>query len=89
MDKKEAALLIKQIDSLYPGRINLEPMTVEIWHKALQAQSYDITIEKLIRFSRESKFPPSVADLFHKEQEPYKTNILDQIKEWEANATGK
>jgi hypothetical protein len=89
MDKKEAALLIKQIDSLYPGKINLEPLTVEVWHRALNKQDYEKTVDTLIKYSRENKFPPSVADLFIREVEAHSSNILEKMKEWERNAARK
>lgn len=89
MDKKETALLIKQIDSLYPGRISLEPTTVETWNRVLQKQDYTKTIDILINYAKENKFPPSVADLYIREQEAYKTNVLSQIEQWERESSGK
>jgi hypothetical protein len=89
MDKKETALLIKQIDSLYPGRINLEPLTVETWNQALKKQDYQKTVATLIKYARENKFPPSVADLFIREHEAYKAGVLSEIWKWEREASGK
>lgn len=89
MELKETGLIIKQIDSLYPGRLNLERSTVEIWHRVLGKQDYEKTLDRLVKYSRENKFPPSAADLHLKESEAYKSNILDQIKEWEQRASGK
>jgi hypothetical protein len=88
VDKKQTALLIKQIDSLYPGRLNLEPLTVEIWQRVLDEQDFDKTIDSLIRYARENKFPPSVADLYIKKMEAYESDILAKIKGWE-DATRK
>lgn len=86
MDKKQTGLLIKQIDSLYPGRLSLEPLTVEMWHRVLVNQDYEKSVDRLVRYSRENKFPPTVSDILIKDPEPYKSNILEKMKEWEANA---
>ncbi len=89
MDKKETALLIKQIDSLYPGKITLEPTTVETWNRVLQKQDYEKTVNVLINYAREKKFPPSAADLFIREPEAYKSGVLGEIWKWESEANGK
>jgi hypothetical protein len=87
LDKKQAALLIKKIDALYPGRLSLEALTVEVWHRVLSDQDYEKTVDALIKYARENKFPPSAADLYIRKMEAYNSYILEQMRGWEKDAT--
>jgi hypothetical protein len=62
---------------------------LDVWHRFLKNDNPAVVMRNAERFVLESKFPPSISDLREKRIEAYRSDILEQIKEWEKNATRK
>ncbi|PYZ94884.1 hypothetical protein CR194_05000 [Salipaludibacillus keqinensis] len=88
MTLKETAQLLQEINRFFPGKITLQPETVEAWHRLMKTQSYREVIERLDRHVACSKFPPLVIDLYEQPRPERNKQVLGQIDEWEANASG-
>jgi hypothetical protein len=62
---------------------------VDTWTRLLKDQNPAVIMRNAERYVLESKFPPTIADLRERNSEAYNSNILDQIKQWEGEASGK
>ena len=66
MDKKETAMLLRDINQFFPGKVKLEPATVEAWHRVMCSQDYSRAVKRLDQYVMLHKFPPTVHDLFER-----------------------
>jgi hypothetical protein len=62
---------------------------IDTWHKLLKDQNAAVIMRNAERYVLENKFPPTVADIRERLHEAYSSKILEQIREWECNASRK
>jgi hypothetical protein len=86
--RDEVKEVFKVISSVY-SQFEVTKEKVDVWYRLLKEQNPAVVMRNTERYVLENKFPPTIADLREKVHESYQSTILDQIKEWEANATGK
>lgn len=73
---------------VYPS-FDFDQKKLDTWHRLLKDQNPEKITRNAERFALESKFPPVIADLRERNHEAYKSTILEQIKEWEKDASRK
>lgn len=88
MTRDEVKEIFKILNSVYP-QFEVTKEKLDIWYGLLRDQNPAIVMRNTERYVLDSKFPPTIADLRERHSEAHNSNILDQIKEWEANATRK
>lgn len=88
LTKKDIVELFKFLKSVYPS-FEVDQYKINTWAKLLHDQNPAVIMRNAERHALESKFAPSLADLREKQIEAYSTSVLDQIREWEKNATRK
>lgn len=88
MTEKEVAILVSQLDALYPNRFKKDPDTVKAWLIPLEDQDKDEVYMKLKQHTQTSLYPPTIADLMPGKKLPYQVNPLEKLAQWEAEASG-
>ncbi|WP_096439073.1 replicative helicase loader/inhibitor [Alteribacter populi] len=88
MELKETGRLLQEIDRFYPGKLKLEPATVEAWYRVMKKQDYKKVIRRLDQFVVSSQYPPMIYDLYDRPRPEHNKDVLSQIAEWEAKADG-
>lgn len=88
MNKEQIFNILSLIANTFPN-FEITQGKIDIWHKLLKDQNPATIMKNTERFILESKFPPTIADLRERHSDAHNSNILDRIKEWEANATRK
>jgi hypothetical protein len=63
MDARQVGALLKQIDTLYPNRLKLDPSTVEVWHYHLKDENFEIVLSNFKKHARNNIYPPTIAEL--------------------------
>lgn len=78
MNVKETAQLLMSIKTTYKrwfdGSKEEFSRMVESWHEALKDEPYEMAKRALVEFSRESQYPPTIADIY----KPYKECLEQQ-----------
>lgn len=88
MIREELKEVFKVLKNVYPQfEVNSEKL--DIWHKFLKEDNPAVVMRNAEIFILESKFPPTVADLREVRHPSYNNNVLDEIKEWQKNASRK
>jgi hypothetical protein len=88
MDKIQVLELIENMATVYPNKFEVNEKTINAFHFHLSDQKYDVVIRNFRIHARESKFPPTIADLVEKKM-PYEVGShVDKIEKWEAEASG-
>ena len=69
MDNYEACEIINTIDSLYPNRNNTKSveeikLQFKYWISILLTSEYEKTKNKLLEYSKNNKYPPSISDIY-------------------------
>jgi hypothetical protein len=85
--KEQVFELMKFIRNVFPS-FDFDQDKLNTWHRLLKDQDPVNVMKVAERFALEQKFPPVIADLRERKLN-YQTNILEKIKEWENNASGK
>lgn len=88
MNKRETALLLKEINHFFPGKLKTEGPTVESWYRVLKSEEYKVVLNRLDKFVVHSKLMPTVYDLVEKPRAEHDKNVLRQVEEWEEVASG-
>lgn len=88
MNKKDTVELFKMIRSVFP-QFDVDQYKVDTWTRLLKDQDPERLMRMAEKALMTSKFPPTIADLRERKETAYSSNILEKIKEWEANATRK
>lgn len=86
MNREQVKEVFKLLKNVYP-QFEVSSEKVDTWTKMLQEQNPAIIMRNAERHVLENKFPPTIADLRERDHAAYKSNILEKIKEWEANAS--
>lgn len=78
MELKETAQLLMSIKTTYnrwfDGDKEEFGKLIEFWHKALRDVPYEVAQKALVDFSKESQYPPTIADIY----KPYKEYLEEQ-----------
>lgn len=85
VNRDQVKEVFKILKNVYP-QFEVSKEKVDTWTGLLKDQNPAIVMRNTERFVLENKFPPTIADLREKNHAAYQSNILDKIKEWEANA---
>lgn len=88
MNRDQVKEVFKLIKNNY-SQFEVTSEKVDIWHKMLKDQNPAVVMRNAERHILESKFAPVIADLRERKHEAYESNILEQIKEWEKDASRK
>lgn len=88
MTKKDTLELFKFLKSVFP-QFEVDQYKIDTWTSLLKDQNPVVIMRNAERYAIDNKFPPSIADIRERNNAARQSNILDQIKEWERNATGK
>ncbi|WNS74263.1 replicative helicase loader/inhibitor [Bacillus sp. DTU_2020_1000418_1_SI_GHA_SEK_038] len=88
MNREHVKEIFKLLVNVYP-QFEATTEKIDTWARLLKDQNPAVVMRNAEKFVLESKFPPTLADLRERNHEAYKTNVLDQIKEWEKNAARK
>lgn len=88
MDKLETALLLKEINHFFPGKLKAENRTIESWQRVLAGEAYEVVLNRLDKYVLHSKLLPTVYDLVEKPRPEHDKNVLRQVEEWEEVASG-
>lgn len=88
MNREQVKEVFKLIKNTY-SQFEVTSEKINVWTRLLKDQNPAIIMKNTEHYILDNKFPPTIADLREKKSEAYNSNILDQIKEWEKNATRK
>jgi hypothetical protein len=86
MKRDEVKEVFKILKNIYP-QFEVTSEKLDVWSGFLKDQNPAVIMRNTERYALENKFPPTIADLRERKLEAYNSNILEQIKEWEKNAT--
>ena len=87
MDRKQVIEVFKLLKSVYPN-FDVSTEKVDIWTRLLKDQNPAIVMKNAERYVLTQKYPPTIADLRENTSEARNNDILDQIKQWEREASG-
>lgn len=78
MERNQARAIYKEIKSLYPlfNKDNDED-AAKLWLDRLQLGDYKRTKQKLLDYSMESTYPPTLANILVREHKPVNTEASD------------
>lgn len=84
MNKIEALKILDTLYSFYPNfnKNNVSSFN-EIWLQRLQEGDYEKTLRKVRHYTSDSKFPPSLADVFVPNHKPRDDGMAEAIKKSE------
>ena len=89
MTRAEVKEIFKLISFNYP-QFEVSPEKLDYWLKLLQSDDPGIVKKNVERHTLESKFPPTIADIREMKHPSYEADdILEKIKKWESEASGK
>lgn len=84
MNRDEARSIYKEIKALYPMFNNTNSKEVAIlWLDRLELGDYERTKKKLLEYSLQSKYPPTLADVIETEYVHKDDHMAQKIKEAE------
>lgn len=79
MDKKQTAQLLMTIKTMYKrwfdGSKEEFALMIEFWHEALKDMPYEMAKKALVDFSKNSQYPPTIADIYK-----YQKDYLEEQK---------
>lgn len=88
MTRDEMKAVFRLLVNTYP-QFEVTKEKIDIWFKLLKDHNPAIVMRNAERHVLESKFPPTIAELKEQRHESYKSNVLNQIEEWERCAARK
>jgi Loader and inhibitor of phage G40P len=63
MNKNEVIDVLEHLSCIFIGRFDADNKTVEAWYFHLKDQNKEEVMEKVKKYVRNNKFPPTVSDL--------------------------
>lgn len=63
MDRTAFSVLVKSINTIYPGTINNDPATMELWYRLLCDLDYETANTALHKYMMSNHFPPKPSDI--------------------------
>lgn len=85
MNREQVKEVFRLLKNVYP-QFEVTTEKLDTWTSLLKDQNPAVIMRNAERHVMDNKFPPTIADLREKNHAAYQSNILDKIKEWEANA---
>lgn len=85
MDREQTKQLFKLIVSVYPN-FSVDTSKLDTWTGLLNNQDFNRVMLKAQKHARESKFPPTVADLYERKTEAHSNDFLKLLDQWEKDA---
>lgn len=73
---------------MYP-QFEVDSDKLDNWTRLLKDQNPARVMRNAERYALDNKFPPTIADLREPNLEAHNNDFLRQVREWEANASGK
>lgn len=74
------------ISHTYPN-FEVTQEKIDVWYKLLRNQNPAVVMKNTERHILTSKFIPTIADIREVHHPSYNTNITEQIKQWEREAS--
>ena len=82
MNRDQAREIYKEIEHLFPlFRKDATEESVKLWLDRLEHGEYEPTKRKLVEYSFESTYPPTLAHILVRKHEPPKNDLAEQIQE--------
>jgi Loader and inhibitor of phage G40P len=85
MNREQVKEVFRLLKNVYP-QFEVTTEKLDTWTGLLKDQNPAVIMRNAERYVMDNRFPPSIADLRERNNAAYQSNILDKIKEWEANA---
>lgn len=86
MNREQVKEVFRLLKNVYP-QFEVTTEKLDTWTALLKDQNPAVIMRNAERYVMDNRFPPSIADLRERNHAAYQSNILDKIKEWEANAS--
>lgn len=86
MNREELKEVFKIISNVYPN-FEVTSEKLDVWHRFLKNDNPAVVMKNTKRFVLGSKFAPTISDLKEEYHPSYNTNITEQIKQWEREAS--
>ena len=88
MTKEQVFEVLSLIGNVYPN-FEVTQEKINAWHRLLKDQNPAVIMKNAERHVLESRFVPTIADLREVYHPSYNNNVLEQMKQWEMEASEK
>lgn len=85
MNREDVKELFKLIRYIYPN-FEVSSGKLDVWTRLLSDQDKEKVFRKAEQYSKQNKFPPTIADLSEVKRREHSDEILKKIEMWEKNA---
>ncbi|AYP68790.1 loader and inhibitor of phage [Bacillus phage vB_BpsM-61] len=83
MKKTEMVDLLEEIELFFPGRFTMDEKIASLWWRIIKDYDYKLCKTNLDKHVRESKFPPTIAQLIITDKDqsrPYDKDLQSEIE---------
>jgi hypothetical protein len=88
LKREEVKEVFKILKNVYP-QFEVTSEKLDVWSSFLKDQNPAVIMRNTERHVLESKFAPTIADLREVYHPSYNNNVLEQMKQWEMEASEK
>jgi hypothetical protein len=86
MTKEQIFEVLQLIGQVYPS-FEVTQEKIDVWHRLLKDQNPAVVMRNAEQHVLGNKFPPTIADLREVYHPAYNSKILEQVAQWEREAT--
>lgn len=88
MNRDQVKEVFKILKNIYP-QFEVTSEKLDIWLGFLKDQNPAVVMKNTERHVLESKFAPTIADIRETYHPSYNNNVLEEMKQWELEASEK